>query len=192
MRRFLLIWLIAYTAMNGFAVLFPVAMTREFGMDPILPSCAYAIGVAASLTIYSPVGAMTHRLGGERMLAVGLLARLVVLGLLAVSGFLPIDSAGWLALAGFALIQFVWPLLAVAANSLSVRFAPAARGESIGLFNAATSLASAAGSTLAGLIYDAGGFTALAAIAFAVVAAGLLLEQFWLRQPVAQPQQAQS
>ena len=46
-------------------------------------------------------------------------------------------------LIGFALIQFVWPLLAVGANSLSVRLAPTARGESVGLFNAATSLAAA-------------------------------------------------
>ncbi len=34
LRRFLIVWLIAYPAMNGFATLFPVAMTHEFGMDP--------------------------------------------------------------------------------------------------------------------------------------------------------------
>jgi MFS family permease len=192
MRRFLLLWLVAYAAMNGFAALFPVAMTRQFGMDPILPSCAYAIGVATSLAIYSPIGAMTHRFGGERMLAVGFAARLAVLGLLAVSGFLPMGSAGWIALAGFAMIQFVWPLIAIAANSLSVRFAPTARGESVGLFNAATSLASAFGAALAGAIYDAAGFATLAAITFAAVGVGLLLDEFWLRQPRAQPRQAQS
>jgi hypothetical protein len=53
MRLFLLIWLISYSAMNGFAALFPVAMIRQFRMDPILPSSAYAIGVAMSLAIYS-------------------------------------------------------------------------------------------------------------------------------------------
>jgi predicted MFS family arabinose efflux permease len=84
-------------------------------------------------------------------------------------------------LAGFALIQFVWPLIAIAANSLSVRLMPTARGESVGLFNAATSLASAIGSALAGGIYDAGGFTGLAAVAFMAVAAGLLLCEFRLR-----------
>ncbi len=45
LRRFLIVWLIAYPAMNGFATLFPVAMTHQFGMDPILPSSSYAIGV---------------------------------------------------------------------------------------------------------------------------------------------------
>ncbi len=73
-------------------------------------------------------------------------------------------SAGWL-LISFALIQFVWPLLAVGANSLAVRLAPTARGESVGLFNAATSLAAAVGSALAGLVFNAVGFAGLAAVA---------------------------
>ncbi len=55
LRRFLIVWLIAYPAMNGFATIFPVAMTHEFGMDPILPSSAYAVGVGISLLLYTPV-----------------------------------------------------------------------------------------------------------------------------------------
>jgi MFS transporter, DHA1 family, tetracycline resistance protein len=175
MRRFLLVWLIAYSAMNGFAALFPVAMTREFVMDPILPSGAYAIGVSLSLPLYTFVGAATHRLGGVRIMAAGFGARLAVLGILAAVAWLGYSSAAWLALAGFALIQFVWPLLAVAANSLSVRYLPTARGEGVGLFNATTALASAIGSAAAGAIYDSGGFAALAASTFAAVGVALLL-----------------
>jgi predicted MFS family arabinose efflux permease len=180
LRRFLIAWLVAYPAMNGFATLFPVAMTRQFGMDPILPSSAYAIGVAASLLLYAPVGMATHRLGGGRMLMAGVGARLVLLGMLAVAGLLHVGWIGWLALAGFAMIQFVWPLLAVGANSLAVRLAPMARGESVGLFNAATSLAAAVGSALAGVVYGAGGFAALTAAACVPVAAALALVWVWL------------
>ena len=86
LRRFLIVWLIAYPAMNGFATLFPVAMTRQFGMDPMLPTSVYAIGVGASLLLYAPVGSATHRLGGGRMLLAGVSARLALLGLLAVAG----------------------------------------------------------------------------------------------------------
>lgn len=180
-RRFLVIWLIAYAAMNGFATLFPVAMTRQFGADPIWPSCAYAIGVGLSLAIYPLAGAATHRRGGERMLAIGFAVRMVVLGALALTAWAPLGAARWLALGGFALIQFVWPVIAVAANSLSVRLAPKARGESVGLFNAATSLASAVGSALAGVVYDASGFAGLSAVACAVVGVGLLLTRLRLR-----------
>ena len=179
MRRFLIVWLIAYPAMNGFATLFPVAMTQQFGMNPIMPSSAYAIGVAASVLLYAPVGVATHRLGGAWMLMIGFAARLTLLGMLAVLALVGAEWIGWLVLVGFALIQFVWPLLAVAANSLSVRLAPTARGESVGLFNAATSLAAAVGSASAGVVFGAGGFVALAAAAFVAVGVALALIAVW-------------
>jgi predicted MFS family arabinose efflux permease len=105
-------------------------------------------------------------LGGGRILLSGIGARLLLLAALAVGSFAYVGWIGWLVLIGFALIQFVWPLLAVGANSLSVRLAPTARGESVGLFNAATSLAAALGSALAGVIFGDTGFTGLAAAAF--------------------------
>jgi predicted MFS family arabinose efflux permease len=151
-------------------------------MNPILPSCAYAVGVAASLLLYQPVGAATHRLGGGRILLSGIGARLLLLAALAVGSFAYVGWIGWLVLIGFALIQFVWPLLAVGANSLSVRLAPTARGESVGLFNAATSLAAALGSALAGVIFGDTGFTGLAAAAFVAVAIALALSTLWLRE----------
>ena len=181
LRWFLLVWLIAYPAMNGFATLFPVAATREFAMDPILPSGAYAIGVAASLLLYAPLGAATHRLGGWRMLLAGLLARLAVLGVLAVPALGGAGWGGWLMLGGFAMIQFVWPALAVGANSLSVRLAPTARGESVGLFNAATSLAAAVGSAAAGVIFGMVGFAGLSAVAFVAVGLASVLIAVWLK-----------
>ena len=175
LRRFLIIWLIAYPAMNGFATLFPVAMTHEFGMDPILPSGSYAIGVGASLLLYAPIGAATHRMGGARTLMLGFEARLVLLVAVALTTLLHGGWVGWVILAGFALIQFVWPLLAVGANSLSVRLAPMARGESVGLFNAATSLAAAVGSALAGVVFGAAGFAGLAVVTLIFVGAALVL-----------------
>jgi len=178
LRWFLLIWLIAYPAMNGFATLFPVAMTRQYGMPPILPSSAYAIGVAASLLLYAPIGLAAGRLGEWRMLLIGFALRLALLGALAVIGVLDAGWIGWLVLIGFALTQFVWPLLAVATNALAVRLAPNARGESVGLFNAATSLAAAVGSALAGVIFGAEGFAALAAVAFLFVVAASALVAF--------------
>ena len=179
LRRLLIIWLIAYPAMNGFATLFPLAMTREFGMDPVLPSSAYAIGVAASLLLYAPIGGATHRIGGGRILMFGMAARLVLLGVVAVAALLHGAWIGWVILAGFALVQFVWPLLAVGANSLAVRLAPTARGEAVGLFNAATSLAAAIGSALAGVVFGAAGFAGLTLVTFAVVGAGLALVRVW-------------
>ena len=180
LRRFLIVWLIAYPAMNGFATLFPVAMTHEFGMDPILPSGAYAIGVGASLLLYAPIGAATHRMGGARTLMLGIAGRLILLFVVTLALMLRDGWVGWLVLVGFALIQFVWPLLAVGANSLSVRLAPTARGESVGLFNAATSLAAAVGSALAGVVFGVAGFAGLTVVTLAFVGAALVLMRVWL------------
>lgn len=180
LRRFLIVWLIAYPAMNGFATLFPVAMTRAFGMDPILPSSAYAIGVGISLTLYNPAGVITHRIGGGRMLMAGLVARLVVLMALVPLGSSQSGWNGWLILIGFGLIQFVWPLLSVAANSLSIRLAPTARGESVGLFNAATSLSASVGSALAGVIFGMWGFAVLTGAVCIAVAVAVVLALLWV------------
>jgi MFS family permease len=180
LRHFLIVWLIAYPAMNGFATIFPVAMTHEFGMDPILPSSAYALGVGISLLLYTPLGVVTRRIGGGRMLMAGLAARLMLLVPLALFGRSHDEWVGWLILVGFGLIQFVWPLLSVAANSLSVRLAPTARGESVGLFNAATSLAASVGSALAGVIFGVAGFGGLAVVTSIAVAAALALTVLWV------------
>ncbi|HEY1934215.1 MAG TPA: MFS transporter [Acetobacteraceae bacterium] len=180
LRRFLLVWLVAYPAMNGFATIFPLAMVRQFGLDPILPSNAYAIGVGLSLVLYAPAGAITHRIGGGRMLLAGLAARLVLLIALVPLGLWHDGWTATLILAGFALIQFVWPMLSVATNSLAVRLAPDARGEAVGLFNAATSLAASVGSLLAGVVFGVAGFAALAALTCIAVAAAMVLTLLWL------------
>jgi MFS family permease len=182
LRRFLIVWLIAYPAMNGFATLFPVAMTHQFGMAPLLPSISYAVGVGCSLLLYVPVGNATHRVGGSRILLLGMALRLVLLGVLALAALTSAGWTGWLVLVGFALTQVVWPLLAVGANSLSVRLAPSARGESVGLFNAATSLAASVGSALAGVVFGAAGFAALAGLAFLFVAVAAGLIAVWFRK----------
>jgi predicted MFS family arabinose efflux permease len=124
-------------------------------------------------------------MGGWRMLLLGFGARLVLLGALAVAAMMHGGWIGWMVLAGFALIQFVWPLLAVAANSLSVRLAPTARGEAVGLFNAATSLASSIGSATAGLVFGIWGFAGLAVATFVAVGAAMVLMATWRVSSVA-------
>jgi hypothetical protein len=180
LRRFLIVWLVGYAAMNGFATIFPVAMIRQFGMDPILPSGAYAAGVGLSLLVYPPIGVATHRLGGGRMLIAGFAARLVLLAAIVALDLCRLRWTGVLILVGFGLTQFVWPMLGVSSNALSVRLAPQARGESAGLFYAATSLAASLGSALAGVIFGAAGFGALAGVTGLAVGAALALAILWL------------
>lgn len=179
LRRFLIVWLVGYAAMNGFATIFPVAMVRQFGMDPLLPSGAYAAGVGLSLLLYPPIGLATHRWGGGPMLITGLAARLALLAATVVLGLSHRGWTGFSILVGFSLIQVVWPMLGISANALSVRLAPQAQGESSGLFNASTSLAASLGSALAGVIFGGAGFAGLAGATGLAVGAALALAMLW-------------
>ncbi|MGH8210117.1 MAG: MFS transporter [Steroidobacteraceae bacterium] len=179
LARFLIVWLIAFTAMNGVAVLFPVVMTRQYAMPPILPALAYAVGMGASLLLYRRVSVLTGRFGAGRILTLGLAVRLVLLACLAVFGLYHALWAGIGVLVAFGIVQMVWPLLGVSANALSVELVPAARGESVGLFNAATAVASSVGSAVGGVIFGFFGFSALSAVAFVAVGVGLWLSVTW-------------
>ena len=180
LRRFLIVWLIAYPAMNGFATLFPRGddATVRHGPDP-------AIECLCDRRCRQPAALRAGRRGdaspGRLANADGRVRRETwrCWACSPSSGLLHGGWVGWLVLVGFALIQFVWPLLAVAANSLSVRLAPTARGESVGLFNAATSLAAAVGSAAAGVIFGIAGFAALAAVAFVAVGVAVVLAALW-------------
>ncbi len=77
--------------------------------------------------------------------------------------------ATWPVLAGFALTQVIWPLLAVSSNTLAVTLAPADRGESVGLLNACTALGATVGGIVGGAITTDLGFGALCGVACACV-----------------------
>ena len=182
LARFLLVWLISYTAMNGVAVLFPVVMTRHYAMPAILPASAYAVGVAASLLLYGRVSVLARRHSAGRVLTIGLGARWLLLACLACLGLSQAPWAGVGVLVAFSLVQMVWPLLAVSTNALSVELVPGARGESVGLFNATTAVASSLGSAIGGVIFGLFGFSVLSAGAFVAVGVALWLSATWFSE----------
>lgn len=181
LRQFLIVWMVAYPAMNGLAALFPVAMVHQFKMDPLWPACSYALGVGGSLLLYPVLGRAARQHGGAIILALGIEVRLLILGVMTAVSFEGTAVTDGLALLGFSLLQFVWPLLAVGANSLAVRLAPTARGESVGLFNAVTSLAAAFGVALAGLVVSAMGLEGLSLATVLTVSVALALSAIWRR-----------
>ncbi|MBV8704614.1 MAG: MFS transporter [Acetobacteraceae bacterium] len=179
LRHLLVLWLVGYTFMSGIAVMFPVVMTRQFHMDPTLPSAAYAIGVGLSLFAYHSASGLAHRKGGAWTMVAGFGARLVLFAAMTALGLLRADWAGLVILSAFVLMQVSWPLLSVGANVLVVRSNPGARGESIGLFNASTSLASSIGSALGGVIFGLYGFSTLSGVAAGAVAVAIGLAVVW-------------
>jgi len=186
--HFLIVWLISYTATNAVAVLFPVAMLREFGSGSGPASLAYAAGIAASLPVYRFAAAEDTRQGPATTLRLGLVGRAVALAAMVVIGTLMHMGArsGVMALlALFASTQMIWPLLNVSSNALAVRLHPSDRGESLGLLNACSSLGSVLGSVIGGALIQYASYPVLcgAAVAAVLAAATMLRRPGAIRVP---------
>lgn len=171
---FLAAWLVSYTATNALAVMFPVAMLRQFHMATTWSTGAYAIGVGLGLGLYRLVGTWDGRYGAWRMLVLGFSLRLVAfVALLA----LAYGWGGWTMvpiLACFGLTQVFWPLLSVSSTTLAVTLSPAHRAASAGLLNAATALAATLGGIVGGVLLQSG-FVWLCAATVASLVVALLL-----------------
>jgi DHA1 family tetracycline resistance protein-like MFS transporter len=174
LARFLGVWLLSLSATYAVTVMLPVAMTREYGTTALLPSAAYAAGIALSLPLYPLSGRWEARSSGYRVMLAGLRGRIALLALLAIFGFIHDNWHGdWVIgpiLAGFAVTQIIWPLLSVSSNSLAVVLDPVSRGEGVGLLNATSSVAATIGGVLGGLLIQKAGYAALCAVACVAVA----------------------
>jgi MFS family permease len=173
--RFLLSWLLSYTATNGLSVMLSVVMVRHYGAHATLPTAAYAIGVGASLAIYRRVAEWDRRYGAWRVLRTGLVVRSVL-----IAAMLVLSLAGkgpgivLPLLVCFAGTQFVWPLLSVASTALAVTLSPGRRAESAGLLNACTSLGATIGGVVGGVLVH-GGFPLLCGVVLASLVVALAI-----------------
>lgn len=174
LARFLAAWLVSYTATNGLAVMFAVAMVRLYHTHATLPTAAYAIGVGCSLFLYGAVGGWDTRYGAWQVLRVGFGARAVVVAAMAALGSMHSQATALPILVCFALTQVIWPLLSVASTTLSVTLSPARRAESVGLLNAVTAFAASVGGLLGGFLLRAG-FAWLCLAVLAALAIAFLL-----------------
>lgn len=171
---FIAAWLISYTATNGLAVMFPVAMIREYHTPATFPTTAYALGVGCSLLLYRMVGRWDVRVGPWRVLSTGFGLRALVVATMVVLAAWPSPLAVLPIMACFGLTQVIWPLLSVASNSLSVTLSPARRAESVGLLNAATSVGATIGGVLGGMLLRTG-FVWLCAATLVALLVALLI-----------------
>jgi MFS family permease len=178
----LIVWFVAFSAISGVLTLFPLALIRTFGVSTRVPATAYAFAAAGSLAIYPVAAKLAKRYGARLILRAWFAARTVAIVILAVA-FLPRLGGMPLVIAGFALLVLAWPLLSVSGTALAAGLAPGEKGEALGLFNAASSLAGAIGAFLGGWAMDIVGYDAVCAVAAVAVALTTLGFGLALREP---------
>jgi MFS family permease len=167
--RLLIVWFVAFVAISAVLTMFPLALIREFAVSTGVPATTYAFAAAASLGCYPLAAGMARRRGVLLVLRTGFIGRAVAIAILA-GAFLSPAGGLEIALCGFVVLVVAWPLLGVAGTALAAELAPGEKGEALGLYNASSSLASAAGAFLGGRGMATVGYGVVCAAAAAVVA----------------------
>ena len=174
--RLLGVWFVAFVAISAVLTMFPLALIQVFGVSVRLPATTYAFAAAASLLLYPLAASAAKKHGARRVLRAGLTVRAIAIALLTVA-FLSHAGGVPLVLIGFVITVMVWPLLGVSGTALAAESAPGEKGEALGLFNAASSLAGAIGAFLGGWMMEAFSYgtvclTGTLAVALAVLFSG--------------------
>jgi len=169
---FIIVWLVSFGGSSAFFSFYPVLMGKLYGVTPGLSSTGFALAAAIGLTLYSPAGRWSEQFSPTRVLRAALVVRLLAFLSLLLLGITH-SGEGWLALLSFLFIVLAWSLLTVSGTALTARLSPVGEGEGMGIFNAATALASVVGAVLGGWVSGYWGYNA--AIALAMVGVGFAL-----------------
>jgi MFS family permease len=168
---FLAVWLTTFTAAAAVFALYPIAMRQEFGLAPVLSSTAFAAAAGLGLFLYAPASGWAQRFDAARVFRMGLMARAVAFAGIAVLGLAGAGRLLALPLVGIAVLA--WSLLSVSSTTLAARSSPLGQGQSLGLYNAASSLAGVLGALAGGWITSHWSFGVLCGIAAVTVLLGL-------------------
>ena len=171
--RLQVFWFAAFVMIGAVMSMFPLALVRTFGVPEGLPATSYAFAAAASLLVYPTAVRLAKAHGASLLLRAALALRSIAIAFLAVA-FLAEVAAPALPLAGFIVLVLTWPLLGVSGTVLSAELCSAEKGEALGLFNALSSLAGAAGAFIGGCAMQFGGYGAVCTIAVVIVAVAAL------------------
>jgi MFS family permease len=181
------LWFFANIGVFGLNALYPLLMLDEFGVSASTSSFVLSAATALSTVVFIWSSRWTERVGPRRVLRHGLLARLVLLGLLFWLTVLAFSERPILGALTYALITLLWPPLSVSSTVLLARLAKGNAGGGMGLYNSTAALASLAGPVLAGQFAE--WFTYDGVVAFAAIGVGLgLLLSYWLPSPDATEQ----
>jgi len=171
--RLLIVWFVAFVAIGAVLTMFPLALVRGFGVSDGVPATAYAFAAAGSLALYPLAAAMATQRGAGLVLRAGFAVRTAAIAILAAAFLSPFPGVT-AALAGFVVLVLAWPLLGVSGTALVAELACGEKGEALGLFNASSSLAGAAGAFLGGWVMETSGYGMVCLLSALLVALATL------------------
>ncbi len=172
LRGLVLVSFLGLVAFAGFEATFSLLTEERFGLsESATYAVFFALGVGLVLVQGGFVHPVVHRLGEPATIRVGLVCNAVGLVLLA-----PPEGGWWLLVPALALLVVGQGVLApTLASAVSARSPERARGESLGIQQAAGGLARVTGPVLAGVLFDRVGPAAPYYVGAGLVTAALLV-----------------
>ncbi len=171
---FLLSWFLVMAGSWLVYNLYPLLMRESYATRPLLSSLYFAAGAAIGAFLYAPSGTWARRFGNGRVLMLGNLMSLLSLTGMAALLLAPEPIRFYGAPVAYVLLPMAWSPLIVAGTAITGTLAPMPEGEAMGLFNAATALASVLGALGAGAVATLVGYDAIIIIGAALVGVATL------------------
>jgi hypothetical protein len=164
-------WFFFSVGISSFSSLYPVLMSRSFGVGVATSSMLMSIATLVSIPLYNLAGRLSLHYGPVQVLKRRHLRADDRAGHAWGCGLSPSGLPSGTGICGVRPFPGIWPLLSVASNDLAAELAPIGEGAAMGLFNAAAAAASALGAITGGAVADRFGYESVNVFA----AAGALL-----------------
>ncbi len=167
-------------AFNIFMVPYPVFMIDHLGSTQIEIYILYMFNATFGTLTYPMAGRMSRRFGLRGMLAVALISRMCVFGLVGLLSMVAFASSLWLAvfIMIYGLIGSLWSFIGIAETaSISTISVPKLRGKAIGYYNSLNGVGQILGGLVSGILASYIGYSidfVTAAVMVALGAAAIL------------------
>lgn len=168
----LILWFLSNAGVSGYTAYYPLVMQGEFHVDPSTASYVLAGASALSTVIFAGAGKLARAVGHGRLMIASLALRMLALFVLSILSYQNFPGRESIALALFAAITLVWPMISVSATLLASEVAYS-KSSGLGYFDGAAAMAHLVGPVGAGLLANALGYEAV--IVFAAASIGLSL-----------------
>jgi MFS family permease len=159
--RFILSWFMYGSAIAGFSTYLPLMLDHSYGVPASLTAVVYALAAGIGIALFILTSQLVSRFGSRRVYQAALWTRVASFALLTLLLLFPVSHKELLALIGFALIALAWPVLSVSGTGIAANLAPFSEGAAMGLFNAASALATVTGTFVSGPLVHAYGYLAI-------------------------------